>query len=127
MLIEKVCPFCSKKSSIFVSDDAWAKYESGVNIRSALAELDDFGREVVITGMCFNCQEKTFHRPLKEHAAKWGEDLGECPNCGTPVYSIVDKTEQGHYRCGGCYMPIKVDETTGELTELTEDPQDTLS
>ena len=69
---------------------------------SSLAELDDFGRELVKTGMCYDCQERVFHRPLPEHEEMWGKQIGECECCGSPIYDKMDGDASGLHKCSQC-------------------------
>lgn len=102
MKVKKVCPFCGKETELYVNDENYEAFCNGINITEALTDLDLFGREVLISGMCYSCQEKTFHKPLPQHAKAWGEMIGECNFCGTPIYEKEDLTPDGSYKCPQC-------------------------
>lgn len=113
MKINKRCPFCGKKTEVEVKEKEISAYNRGANILRAFPNMSKFDREVIISGMCYDCQEKTFHTPTPEHEAEWGESLMDCDCCGTPIYSIKDKTDDGGYVCHSCRLPYKL--VDGEL------------
>lgn len=88
MLLTIKCPFCGNESSIQVDDKAYEAWQNGKNIQEAFPNLDVFARELLISSMCYSCQEKTFHRPLPWNEAAWGKLVRECDCCGAPVYEI---------------------------------------
>lgn len=78
------CVTCGANQSIEV-DEAWyEKFKSGMSVQDALPKSNLFTRECLISGMCFDCQSRVFHRP--KPGESWGEILGECECCGSSVY-----------------------------------------
>lgn len=109
MQITKTCPFCGNVSNLFVKDEQWEKYERGTSAPQAFNDIDDFGRELIISGICFSCQEKTFNKPLKFHEEEWGELLGDCMNCGCSIYKNHNKCkkEPDKYECPSCMTKMR--------------------
>lgn len=58
--ISKVCPFCGHVSEIWVDDEVLKRMEDGELIQSILPEVPASEREVLISGICINCQEEVF-------------------------------------------------------------------
>lgn len=75
--ISKVCPFCGHVSEIWVDDEVLKRMEDGELIQSILPEVPASEREVLISGICINCQEEVFADPDEEdeHYALEPEDL----------------------------------------------------
>lgn len=54
------CPICGKKSYVSANpEDVW-RWEDGTLIQDAMPYLKPCEREVFISGLCFECQEKIF-------------------------------------------------------------------
>jgi hypothetical protein len=123
MNIEARCPFCGKVSTLFVKDEQYAAYQSGMEVQRAFSDIDKFGRELIISGMCYECQEKTFHVPMKAHESLWGKRLGSCPICDAGIYENIDKhkTIDGLYQCAECYTALRYDGNDEYLSEVEED------
>ena len=102
MTVEKTCPFCMTVSSVEVDEEQYEAYNRGLNIIQAFPKLSLFERELLISGMCFGCQERTFHKPLPQHAEEWGELVGNCECCGAGLYEKMDRGEDGLYHCSCC-------------------------
>lgn len=64
--ISKVCPFCGHVSEIWVDDEVLKRMEDGELIQSILPEVPASEREVLISGICINCQEEVFADPDEE-------------------------------------------------------------
>ena len=56
--ISKVCPFCGHVSEILVDDEVLKRMEDGERIQDILPELPASEREVLISGICIDCQEE---------------------------------------------------------------------
>lgn len=96
-----ICPLCGNKTSIEVDEGKWARYSLGdVNVQDVFAELSPFEREVIISHICFQCQENMFHRPAPGHEDKFGKELGECSECGCAAWECDVK--DGKYTCPQC-------------------------
>ncbi len=110
------CPFCSKSTTVSVDKEAFDAYKAGINIAEALPTMSLFDREVLKTGMCYDCQERTFGVPAPGHEEAWGERLGECGCCGAPIYSRRNKDGYAYVcKCCGCHHYYE-----GELKEVDE-------
>ena len=55
MEVVKICPFCGESSTLYVKDEQMYKYEAGTSAQEAFDDIDSFGRELIISGVCFNC------------------------------------------------------------------------
>ena len=64
--ISKVCPFCGHVSEIWVDDEVLNRMESEEPIQSILPEVPASEREVLISGICIDCQEEVFADPDEE-------------------------------------------------------------
>lgn len=64
--ISKVCPFCGHVSEIWVDDEVLKRMEDGERIQDILPELPASEREVLISGICIDCQEEVFSDPEEE-------------------------------------------------------------
>lgn len=82
------CPSCGEVEtlSIEVTDHLADLIDSGEMELKEATKPGTFEREVFISGLCFNCQEKVFNRPAPEHEDEWGDLIGECGNCGCSLY-----------------------------------------
>lgn len=58
--ISRVCPFCGHVSEIWVDDEVFKRMEDGELIQNILPDLPASEREVLISGICINCQEEIF-------------------------------------------------------------------
>lgn len=64
--ISKVCPFCGHVSEILVEDEVLKRMEDGERIQDILPGLPASEREVLISGICIDCQEEVFSDPDEE-------------------------------------------------------------
>lgn len=101
------CPNCGKIWDHAITekeyDRIYPKPGSGKEpekVQVVLSGYNAFERELYISGMCFDCQEKIFHRPQPNNVDKWGKRLGSCCCCGRPVYEI--DVVNGEYLCDEC-------------------------
>ncbi len=58
--IKKTCPFCGKTTIITVNKNDYDKWQEDTLIQRAFPYLSADEREVLITGMCYDCQAKVF-------------------------------------------------------------------
>jgi len=58
--IKKTCPLCGKTTHIVVNGDDYEKWQNGMLIQRAFPYMSADEREVLITGICYNCQTKVF-------------------------------------------------------------------
>lgn len=96
------CPNCGKINDINLDDISYTMYQCGVNIQDAFPDMNPFDREMLITGMCYDCQEKIFNRPAPGHEALWGNYVGECNCCGSPLYSVKHAISGNRLKCPTC-------------------------
>ena len=96
---------CSRITAIEVEEEPFTRFVNGEKIQNALPMLNSFERETLITGMCFDCQSKLFHNP--KPGEDWGPLMGECPECGCPIYPIDIKDNV--CECASCGSRYKAD------------------
>ena len=60
MWYETTCPICEKKHGLEVPDEVFEKHKKGMCIQYAWPEADSTTREIIISGMCPECQDKIF-------------------------------------------------------------------
>lgn len=65
------CPFCGAESVISVFEDDYLAWEQGALVQDAFPYLSADDREMLISGICPTCWEKTF-----------GQGLTSNPYCG---------------------------------------------
>ena len=58
--ISRVCPFCGHVSTSWVDDSILKRMDNGELIQNILPDLPASEREVLISGICINCQEEIF-------------------------------------------------------------------
>lgn len=54
------CPFCGENSFIDVPAEDFEKYFSGELVQNCFPYLDASERELIISGICFECQKDIF-------------------------------------------------------------------
>lgn len=111
------CPSCGhmKEIKIEVSEEYAEKINCGAMDLKEATQPGTFQREVFISGMCYDCQEKVFNRPAPGHEEEWGERKDECPVCGCPLYEKNIRED----KCPTC--GCKISTTNAEMSE--EDKQ----
>lgn len=114
--VDKECPFCGKENTMHVDMHDYTKWQSGLNIQHAFPDMSSFDREVLVSGICYTCQEQVFGRPSPDNEDEWGDELGECVNCGVPIYSKHNAIGDT-LKCGHCYVNMILDKDMGILLE----------
>lgn len=102
LMIKKGCPFCGKSTDIEVDKDEYTAYINDRELALHFGRRPAHERELIKTGMCYDCQEKTFGRPTPGNEEAWGECIGECDCCGMPLYGKRNVTGDGKYSCMSC-------------------------
>lgn len=60
-VLDIVCPFCLKNTQIQVKTDLFNEYEKGMrHIQDIFPMLTARERELLLSGMCYDCQDKFF-------------------------------------------------------------------
>ncbi len=62
VIITRQCPFCGKIQDIEVDILGLLAWEDGACVQKAFPNLSDSEREVIISGICFDCQEPIFKK-----------------------------------------------------------------
>lgn len=60
MQVVVICRFCGSRHDFDVDRDGYRRWQSGALIQQALPELDLATRELLVSGMCPGCWERTF-------------------------------------------------------------------
>lgn len=59
--VTRHCPMCGKISSVSCDNNAWRAWESGdLLVQEAFPDMDIHTREILVSGMCIECQESLF-------------------------------------------------------------------
>lgn len=58
--IERICPFCHNTSEVVVDSGDYQEWASGKCAQRAFPYLDAAEREVIISGLCPDCQGNFF-------------------------------------------------------------------
>lgn len=95
------CPFCGGETTVHCSAQEMDSYMQNVSVNEQnFPRMRKFDREALITGMCHECQEATFHTPAPGNEAAFGKRIGDCECCGAPIWEC-DKIG-GKYVCVQC-------------------------
>lgn len=62
MIITNICPFCGKESEVAVTMESWSNYVNGISAQRAFPNLSATEREMIISGICPECQESIFDK-----------------------------------------------------------------
>lgn len=60
MTLVNKCPFCGKESEVTVTFKGWSDYLDGASVQVAFPNLSATEREIIISGICPQCQESVF-------------------------------------------------------------------
>ncbi len=60
MLVTAQCPFCKAKTSVVVDPLQFENWQTGARIQNAFPTMSAENREILMTGMCLDCQALTF-------------------------------------------------------------------
>ena len=58
--IEVRCPFCGHVSIVGVNEEDYLAWDSGEPAQNCFPYLDVSEREILISGLCFKCQDDVF-------------------------------------------------------------------
>lgn len=58
--VEVKCPFCGDISRIYVVEEDYLRWQNGELIQRAMPYLPAEQREVLISGICYQCQASIF-------------------------------------------------------------------
>ena len=78
-----ICPLCGKVSFVDVDESAWNAYEAGALIQDAFPTMDPMTRELLLSGMCEDCQATFFEEDDEDECDEDCEECeawAECPN-----------------------------------------------
>ena len=75
------CPFCGRANEVEVNEDDYFDWDDGKHAQDAFPYLSANEREMLISGICPTCWERTFGGDDTEDDADWGynEDEGFDP------------------------------------------------
>lgn len=72
---EAKCPFCKEKTNILLKPNEYNAYVSGASVQDAFKSKDDADREIIISGICYDCQKKVFSEDREDEDC-YDEDDG---------------------------------------------------
>lgn len=101
MTVTTLCSACGAETKLTLPEKNYTNYINGdLPVQVCFPKENVFVRENLISGLCFDCQSRIFHRPKPGQEAAWGKLLGNCTCCDRPVYEcdIVD----GKFVCEDC-------------------------
>lgn len=58
--ITKVCPFCGKVNHLIVNEEMYNRWISGESIQRVFPMVNASERELLISGICYDCQDNIF-------------------------------------------------------------------
>jgi len=64
MVLTKICPFCDKHYQVHVPDEVFIEWQNGKCIQDAWPDAKPETREMVISGICLDCQGEVFNDEL---------------------------------------------------------------
>lgn len=85
------CPFCGRGHEVEVNESDYWDWDDGVHVQDAFPYLSAGEREMLVSGICPNCWDKTFGQAEDEEEEEeegieedWGynEDMGFDPYLG---------------------------------------------
>lgn len=82
VIIVTTCPFCGHVNEIAVNEEDYWYWQDGVLAQDTFPYLSADEREMLISGICPKCWEKTF--------GEEEEDEEECFEPGRPVIDIFE-------------------------------------
>lgn len=91
LTVEVICPFCGAISCVDVHEDDYHSWVGGMSVQNAFPYLSATKRELLVSGMCPNCQDDVFgseDEPSDEDYEDYGPDLedGFDPYSGCYTY-----------------------------------------
>lgn len=84
VIIETRCPFCGHITKIAVFKADFEKYTNGELVQNCFPYLNASEREILISGLCFKCQDEIFDSDEDEdyESADIDNDCGFDPYMG---------------------------------------------
>ena len=70
------CPFCGRANEVEVNEDDYFDWDDGKHAQDAFPYLSANEREMLISGICPTCWERTFGGDDSEDAAEDDDDWG---------------------------------------------------
>lgn len=83
--IEVRCPFCGHVSILGVNEEDYIAWGSGKLAQNCFPYLDDSEREILISGLCFKCQDDVFESDDEEEDEDY-EPADIDDDCGFDPY-----------------------------------------
>ena len=83
--IEVRCPFCGHVSILGVNEEDYLAWGSGKLAQDYFPYLDDSEREILISGLCFKCQDDVFGSDDEEDDEDY-EPVDIDDDCGFDPY-----------------------------------------
>ena len=87
--LEITCPFCGAVSFVDVDEEAFIRWQSGELIQNAFPYMRADDREILISGLCYDCQADFFSEEEEEEPDfddDYDYDFGYDPYLGYCTY-----------------------------------------
>jgi len=79
-IIVTVCPFCGHINEIGVNEDDYWDWQDGELVQNAFPYLSADEREVLISGLCYDCQSDLFEDDEEDwDGDSWDAEIGYNP------------------------------------------------
>ncbi len=100
------CQWCGKDESVAVYPEDFEKFKVGVPVQDCMPYLHPLEKEVLISSTCLDCLSRTFNTPKPNE--DWGKNMGECYNCGTPLWERNLQEDMSIIVCPTCGEEVSV-------------------
>lgn len=77
VVLEFVCPFCKNITRMTVPTDEYIAYMNGELAQNAFTSLNASEREVIISHICLDCQERIFGSDEDEEPEEFDYDFAD--------------------------------------------------
>lgn len=119
MLKQSFKCMCGKTTQLDIDSARLSRVQAGEHVQHVFPDASPFFREVIISGTCYDCQQKLFNRPAPGHEKEWGAFIGSCPCCDRAIYE--KDVKDGKYTCTACGESVEVKD--GKIVEVDIEEQ----
>ena len=75
--VSVTCPFCGKENFLTLSAKDFNAWQEGELVQNAFPYLDANERELLVSGICSECWEKTFGEDDEDDSPEWHDTCDE--------------------------------------------------
>ena len=76
-IVMTLCPFCGEMHEVPVNEDDYWDWQDGTSVQDAFPYLTADEREMLISGICPKCWDKTFGDDEEEDEPDFDDDVDE--------------------------------------------------